>query len=168
MKVLFLDVDGVLNSWAHPAHIREIGGRMGIAPEHAAHLLRIVWQTDCKIVVSSTWRLGGIGPGSDFAVCMETADPSRKILDAVIGCTPCGHRDGILHRGFVRGDEIKYWLVENHPFNGGEHIERFAILDDDSDMGALLPHLFKTDFATGLTEQIADEVIAWLNGGDRS
>jgi hypothetical protein len=60
LKVIFLDVDGVLNSrgkWAgcDLANLTDSGTR--IDPLAVARLKRIVDATDAKIVVSSTWRL---------------------------------------------------------------------------------------------------------------
>lgn len=58
MKVLFLDVDGVLNSRTHPAFgfHKEAPGLMGMAPEHGAILQEVLNSTGAKIVISSTWR----------------------------------------------------------------------------------------------------------------
>ena len=56
--------------------------------------------------------------------------------------------------GAERGDEILKYLYE-HP-----EIREAYILDDDRDMGVLLPLLFKTNFNVGLTEYTADAIIA--------
>lgn len=57
-----------------------------------------------------------------------------------------------------RGEQIAEWLAE-HP-----EVTRFAIVDDDSDMGDLDSYLFKTDFNSGLTAEIADRIIEHLSG----
>lgn len=57
-----------------------------------------------------------------------------------------------------RGKEIEEWLSIN-PYG----VTKYCILDDDSDM---LPHQkhFKTSFEEGgLTEEIAQQVIKYLN-----
>ena len=66
MKVLFLDVDGVLNS-------QRLGTPDGMRPWCVTQLARIVKESGCKIVVSSTWRAGGIGETSDFHRCLLEA-----------------------------------------------------------------------------------------------
>lgn len=157
MKVLFLDVDGVLNSNAYRAY-DDATKRLGMAPEHVAELHRIVVATGCKIVVSSMWRLGGIGPGSRFWEAMSAASPNSTILDAMIGSTPCKMSN------YWRRNEILWWLRDN------PEPERFAILDDEPAFilsgpdDPFAPNLFATDHYTGLTPEIADRVIAYLNG----
>jgi hypothetical protein len=60
----------------------------------------------------------------------------------------------------MRGDEVNAWLAE-HPT-----VERWAILDDDSDFCDDQP-LFKTSWSTGITEEIAAKVTSHLNGGSK-
>ena len=64
MKVIFLDIDGVLNSsidffelrkFGHP--VNEIKGSKVINRGHLALLQQIIEDTDAKIVLSSTWRM---------------------------------------------------------------------------------------------------------------
>lgn len=150
-KILFLDVDGVLNSWQYAATLGQTS-LLRMDPRAVALLYDIVCKTGCKIVVSSTWRIGGIGARSDFRKYINECDPSgpnRTLTKSVIGATP------ILNT--PRGEEIKTWIDE-HNFEGN-----FVIVDDDSDMGDLMPHLVKTTMDYGLTSEIADEIIRRLN-----
>lgn len=55
----------------------------------------------------------------------------------------------------IRGDEVNAWLAK-HP-----EVEKYAILDDDSDFYPDQP-LFKTSFTGGLTDDIAEKVIEYL------
>lgn len=68
-----------------------------------------------------------------------------------------------------RGKEIKAWLdkwdegtLRNAPKHTSilnETVTAYAILDDDSDMlPEQMPNFFKTSWATGITEEIADAV----------
>lgn len=86
MKVLFLDVDGVLNSHTHRGQERP-GSMMGMAQEHVDELARVVRDTRCQIVVSSTWRIGGIEPGSKFWRELSKRVGGPVILDRVIDRT---------------------------------------------------------------------------------
>lgn len=140
--VLFLDVDGVLN---------KCGTFHDVHADKAQILYRIVTETGCSIVVSSTWR--------------RTAH-SRKLLVGLLqqsgvsiaDWTPC--LDRISDEGHLviaeRGHEIQAWLDE-HP-----GVTRFVILDDSKDMAHLMDHLVQTDTFTGLTNALADEAIQWL------
>src|SRR4051812_18579144 len=55
MKILFLDVDGVLNRVGTKE--RCPNGCIGVEPDLCARLERVVSSTGCSIVLSSTWRL---------------------------------------------------------------------------------------------------------------
>lgn len=143
MKVLFLDIDGVCNSgqWA------KAGNDMwhGTDPKAVALVRRIIKETDCKVVLSSTWRLY---PEAREVVARDVC----KFIDCTVDLQAGAKR------GYVpRGEEVYEWL--------GRHtgIECYAILDDDSDFLPYQP-LFKTKFETGLTEAIAQDVINHLNG----
>ena len=139
MKILFLDVDGVLNRCGKSGH--------GLESSKITLLKSILDATGCRIVLSSTWR---------------KTDHQRARLDAALiagqilwdgEATPILERQiGSLWVADTRGKEIQHWL-NRHP------TVSFVILDDDADMGPLLPHLVKTDSVTGLTPEIAQEVI---------
>ena len=65
-KYLFLDFDGVLNTDRYAKRLRKEGidpfdefGAM-FDPDTISNLRSIVEQTDCKIVLSSTWRNEGM------------------------------------------------------------------------------------------------------------
>ena len=161
MKVIFLDIDGVLNCFHDNEKWHERGDRVNmIFDELVDRLNGIIDATGCKLVLSSTWRLS-----SDWQETMHKAG----IRDVFLGRTPSlnnerwkwlGENPGRSAMEFMeRGKEIEEWLSIN-PYG----VTRYCILDDDSDM---LPHQkhFKTSgFAGGLTQEIADQVIEYLNG----
>ena len=102
MKVLFLDIDGVVNNKRTKENFK---GFMAIDPAMAALVQRIVRNTGCEIVLSSSWRLFQNG-----------RDEIERKICKFADITP------ILHA--PRGYEIKVWLTR-HP-----EIEHYAILDD--------------------------------------
>lgn len=134
MKVIFLDIDGVLNC---QKTVERFHGFISVDPLLVKRLNRILKETDAKIVLSSTWRLF-----EDNKEILEKAN--IKYIDI----TPDFHT--------TRGEEISDWL-SRHP-----EVERYVILDDDSDM---LPNqiLFQTTWIDGLTLKIMHEVIKYLN-----
>ena len=140
--VLFLDVDGVLNQSGN--------SQKGLDAGKVALLKQIVDQTGCGIVVSSTWR--------------KFEHSRRAIVDCIVdiggvlrGFTPQLSHQGEVWAATPRGIEIEAWLLENREVN------HFVILDDDDEMGGLIPHLVQTNSADGLTVEIAAEVIRRLN-----
>lgn len=135
MKVLFLDIDGVCNSvytW------QKFDGFQGIDPEMAARVRRIVAETDCKVVLSSTWRLD-----------RKSRAHVREAVCDFIGVTPDLPNE-------TRGAEVSAWLSKHST------VSRHACLDDQFDFE---PHhnLFRTSSLTGLTEEITEDVIDYLN-----
>jgi hypothetical protein len=122
MRVLFLDVDGVLNSnrtvlttgnCAHPHNYAE---RREMFDWTAIKLLRGLCRAgDLQVVLSSSWRLGQSA---------EWIAGFGEFLGLpIIGVTPSQWAPGQ-----VRGHEIKAWL--------DDHVEvtHYAIVDDDCDM----------------------------------
>lgn len=148
MKILFLDIDGVLNYSGTKARD---GGYIGIDPDLMPFLNMIVERTDCKIVISSTWR--NMHTIEQLKEKFEAA--GFKYGDYIIDKTPTFHSSDF----FVpRGCEIKSWL------DSSREVESFAIVDDNSDM--LLEHRFnfvKTSERTGLTALTSENIIQILN-----
>jgi hypothetical protein len=143
-SVLFLDVDGVLNRCGKSAQ--------GLEADKCEMLARIVKEANPVIVVSSTWRISDRG--------MERLHLLFRQIGAKFGgITPyhTGRTEGGLYIAKARGNEIQEWMDEHGT------PERFVILDDDSDMGHLLPRLIRTESFVGLTDQITERVIDALN-----
>jgi hypothetical protein len=146
MKLIFLDIDGVMNNQTE-AKKSKFHESLEFAPSCVRNLKRIISETDAKIVISSSWRRG------------ETVESMKERIfvyygldEYVIGITPHYHET-------IRGLEIADYLA--HKYN--EVIEGFVILDDDIDMGSLMKHHVKTNHIYGLTEADADKAIYTLN-----
>ena len=108
--VLFLDVDGVLNS----AKWFASQGPMSpteVDPRAVRRVQRIIAKTGARIVLSSSWR------GST-----ELEEKLRVAGVPIDDVTP-------RHRDRSRGYEIAAWLAA-HP-----DVSNYAILDDDADAG---------------------------------
>lgn len=148
MKVLFLDIDGVLNSsrWYKERERRGLESDE-ICPAHTEQLNRILRATNVKVVLSSTWR-----KSTPLPEMIKLLQSKGCILESFLGATPV-HDDG------YRGREIKTWLDVS---GVSCRITDFVILDDDSDMEPHMDKLVKTRFETGLRETEADEVIRRL------
>ena len=157
MKIIFLDIDGVLNSqdFFRRKH-EETGLTQGgsraesIDPDALRLLERIVEETDAKIVVSSCWRIGRTT--EELRDLLKEAD--FKYYDRIIDRTK---NDGSFTT--KRGDEIEEWLSRNPVKNSAD----FIILDDDSDMGNLFGSLVQTLWCQGLTEHEVKIAIERLN-----
>lgn len=147
MKILFLDIDGVCNSRLFATRqYKRTGKRMwlDVDPELVYQVNRIIKETHCRVVLSSTWRLY---PEAREVVKRDVCDFIDVTKDMQRGA-----KRGVVERGV----EVQEWL-DRHP-----EVTQYAILDDDADF---LPHqwLFKTTFALGITSDIAQAVIDHLN-----
>jgi hypothetical protein len=131
MKILFVDCDGCINNARTP----NTDG-WPVDPLCAFLVGKIVLATDCKIVLSSSWRHS-----------VEARGIFRRKVHPFIDIT----NNSVLSRGH----EISAWLLAN------PDVTRYAILDDDADMLPEQP-LFQTTFAEGLTEEITERVIKHL------
>lgn len=149
MKLLFLDVDGVLNNLEVLSDSRSSDP---LGEVHLKLLKTLVAATDCKIVISSTWRM--------FPESLESLKFAfeEHEIPLWIDCTPC------LQSG-PRSQEILSWLKSNLT------VDAVAVgIDDDEDINIGedhgLPVKFKpikTCFEHGLTQEVVQEAIDWLN-----
>lgn len=145
MKVLFLDVDGVLNMIGS-------GGLYALNRKRLKLLQNIIEETGAQIVLTSTWRKDTYALKRLSKVL---AYRGMKIVDS----TPVFWTDADGNR-YYRGHEIQDWL-NRHP-----EVETYVILDDDSDMlDSQLRNFVQTDPKHGLTETLAYRVIYKLNNG---
>jgi hypothetical protein len=136
LKVVFLDIDGVLNCSRTP-NPRKFP--YVVEEKLLARLMRLLEATDAKVVLSSTWRLDPIG--------LLAADHWGIPVFDVCPDMP----------GSARYKEVLSWLTD-HP-----EVSRHAIVDDQDDELDSLP-LFQPSGKTGLSEDILEGAVAYLNG----
>lgn len=167
-RYLFLDFDGVLNTGNYAKQMAQEGidpfdefGAM-FAPEAIANLEHIVEQTECKIILSTTWRNEGI-------MRMRELWKGRSLPGEIFSMTPIllstsfqdamnGEMMGMPLRE-AKALEINAWLYQNA---GKDY--RYVILDDeDYFFPKQQEHLVLTDEKEGLAEQKAQKAIWILN-----
>lgn len=155
IKVIFLDVDGVLNYEKCPYKVQ---GIYFVDDEKIRLLKRIIDATDAKVVLSSTWRNGRFLKDESPRECKLFYKLKYKLEEFDIhflSYTPVNHYSTRAYRG----DEIKQWL-DNWK---GDIVESFIILDDDSDMNPYMDRLIQTSWYKGLTERDVEKSIKMLN-----
>jgi len=152
-KILFLDIDGVLNSAAYYAAHPEIDkweylDKHDIDPDAIAQLNRIVDATGCEIVISSGWR---------YTWTLNKLYDIFKFKSY----TGKGLLSSTDNLGKLRSDEIFRWINEH-----GEPDWRYCVVDDepiDLDLDRVKDIFVRTMYATGLDQVAADRVITMLN-----
>lgn len=150
MKVLFLDIDGVL---ATLAWMRSIGALWDCAPIEQVdptlcrRLERVLAITGAVIVVSSSWRGDANTPPDVIeSILHARGAPSARVIGATYDPWT----------GSLRGHEIQRWLDE-HP-----EVTRFAIVDDEGGMLHLTPRLAKTTLESGLLDDHVGRLVDLL------
>lgn len=152
MNVIFLDIDGVLNSdeW-NASHQQEINDGILVDSDKIRLLQQIVEQTDAKLVLHSGWRFW-------FDEKMLPQRKEAKIfLHMLQSCnlsiwdrTPDRCTDEIKQTkqfSRVKGQEIKEWLAK-HP-----DTEQWIVLDDIALPGLDQNHQVKTNTLLGLSKE---------------
>ena len=149
MNIIFLDVDGVLNSVQNLKEMyyknkRPYSGYDYPFDEQCLNnLKRLVFETNSYLVITSTWRMNEMGKN----ILMN--ELKKYELDTrVIGYTD------ILHQ--PRGEEVKAYL------NKLDKNINYVILDDDNDFQGLEEFLIQTNYEVGLTDKDRDEAVKKL------
>ena len=144
MKVLFLDIDGVVclhkdKDWDNEEEIFDA--------DCCRKLQEIVSATGCKLVLSSSWRLFSESIRSMF----RQLKPFGITRENFLGRTPL--------RG-ERGNEIMAYLKKR------PQIETFVAVDDEPFYSRVFPkdRLILTKPESGITEIIKEACIRKLNG----
>lgn len=147
IKVIFLDIDGVLLSTKTTRRTSDTK-YLFVEIRCILNLKRIISETGAKVVLSSDWRCDRDNPeyNSDF---LELQDELRKYDIEFYGFTPEISSEH-------RGAEIDLWLSE-HP-----EVSNFVILDDRLDIEPNKDHWVQTMLSRGLCEEETNEAIKIL------
>lgn len=130
MKIIFLDIDGVLNN-----HNNMCLG-VALCPTKCVIMRLLADVCEAKFVISSTWRLHN--------------DCKKQLSMFGIPSTHI-HEDWrtTTEHMPLRGAQIELWL-KDHP-----EVTNYVIIDDESDMTEeqLEHHFVKTEFIVGFTHR---------------
>ena len=136
MKIIFLDIDGVLNckQTPNPRKFPFI-----VDATLLQRLQRLLEMTEAQVVLSSNWRY----------------DPAGLFSAEHYGVPFIGSTPDLPNQ--PRCNAILEWL-RSHP-----DVERFIVLDDEDDELDDLP-LFQPSRSTGLTDDMVEAAADYLNG----
>lgn len=155
MKIVFLDIDGVLNSRAYDRR-RNWNEQTDIDETRLPLVKRIADETEAKIVLSSTWRV-------HWDKDSDKCDNDGIYINTIFSKYGIEIYDKTPYLGVIaeRRDEVKCWLD-----NAKEAIERFVIIDDYRyGWAELSDFLIKTNprSGLGLEEEHVRKAIAFLS-----
>ena len=133
MNIIFLDIDGVLNSIEYVTETynalkRTLKREEMFDPVCMKNLKQIVDKTDAKIVITSSWKIGDM-----------------ELLHEVFSKYGINIFDKTKHYGDRRGKEIRDWMAEH------QEAKKFIIIDDDyfKDYPGLDDHIVHTSIYSG-------------------
>lgn len=161
-KVIFLDIDGVLNY--------DLYELPKVIPEMVQHLKYIVDNTNAHIILSSSWRVGyykfliGLEENDAYTLLHTLLTKAKLHISGITPLTDAYSKD-------TRPFEIRQWLARF------PNVESFVILDDQTwNFKWLEEHFVLTAtkvktyseyslgrYIYGLTKEFADKAIEILN-----
>lgn len=146
-KFIFLDIDGVLNSQNKIEKNKKYKHNQSndIDPILVKVLNKLIKESDCEIVISSSWRVLGI----DLLNSIFEEVGICKSIYGLIGYTRSD-----------RGIDIKNYIYKNN-------IENYVVIDDD--MCTIIGHIPNTrlcpiDFNIGISDINISRCVSILNG----
>ncbi len=156
MKVIFLDIDGVLvtrNSIKYQYLNFPDETNIRFSKKAVKNLNKLIRLTGAKIVISSTWRL------FHSLEKLQNIFEEQKIKGKIISTTSV--EKATIEEDIPRGQKIADWL-EQHP-----EVEQYVIIDDDIQADCIQFHPFncvETSYKRGFSpEDRFNEALAILN-----
>lgn len=146
MKILFLDVDGVLNRCGK--------SNQGLETDKCDLLADLCRRVGCKVVVSSTWRR------YPHLMADRLLPMFRSRGIECVGQTPMLEKPspgGHVVVAAARHEEITAWLADH------AEVTQYAIVDDDSDADDGTGRYVRTGSYEGMTEAHAARIEQLLN-----
>lgn len=150
MKVIFLDVDGVLNN--RHTRVTTSNGWCFVDDHLVARLKRLMNLSGARLVLSSTWREGWHqeDESKNDISFTELRDKFNQFGIEIF--------DRIGEMRMHRWQSIKEFFERPRE----DAIEHYVILDDWNDMGEFSNHLVLINSSTGLTEEDIQEALKIL------
>jgi hydroxymethylpyrimidine pyrophosphatase-like HAD family hydrolase len=154
MKIIFLDIDGVMNTDTHLVR-SEVHEGLEFCPIAIRVLQEVIKETGAKVVISSTWRAGrSVDELQDIF-----RNYSEDIALSIIGKT--SYNQGKVKRGVEIREFVDY--VNNKE---NEFVTNFVVLDDDNfDMDLVKDNLircYSDQELRGLTEDLKPRILKLL------
>ncbi len=157
MKLIFLDIDGVLNYENTKASAPS--GCMGIDDKLVTKLAQIVEETDTRIILTSDWKIGW--EEFDFCCSEDAKYLNRKLKKHGLKITSKTYDDHVYDTYFEdRGKGIHKFLERV------QNVEAYVVIDDhtftDFD-DEIRKNLVLTDYRIGLSDSDVEKAINILN-----
>lgn len=159
-KILFLDFDGVCNSYSEGSYVTHKNDEYGPSKTICERIRKICESTGAKIIISSNWRRFPID-GKWFSGKTFYRNPLLKLYevlgDLIVGTlTP--------ERHITKAEALCLWFEDNR------ELDKWVVVDDDprenlgltSDYG-IKDHYIQTEPEFGITEEVSMEIVRRLS-----
>ena len=154
-NILFLDFDGVCNSFAEGSYLTHEPDKYGVDLEIIDRIKEICSSRRASIVISSNWRRfepDGYWVYNGNKYFNPLPGLYDLLGDRIIGTLT-------KERYLSKSEALELWFEDNEDFKG-----KFAILDDDPREGfqnsiVLNRNFWMTNPRFGLTERIKEEIL---------
>lgn len=156
MKLIFLDVDGVLNYGGCKA--RSATGCLGIEDEKVKLLRQIIDQTGALVILTSTWKTEWFPSAFIEDLPKDGQYLERQLAKHKVYIRAKTEDPEWARRGRGILDFINHW-----PYD----VESFVILDDESfdfKFEGIDDKFVHTSFAEGLLPEHVEKAVSILNG----
>lgn len=164
MKILFLDMDGVMNNDAWDEHVRENRSRFSMSPDLMKKSastdidpvniqnLKFILKRDkeIRIVISSSWRNHLTLPQLQWIFKKHGIMP-EKIIGMTDRPRVCDPAD-VIYEDRDRGELCVKWAQENN-------VTSFVCVDDDWTFAACPNQIVRTTEKNGLTRTKAEAIL---------
>lgn len=149
-RYIFLDIDGVLNTYRHQRNLAHTGRPTRdnylpfFDPSSVENLGLIIQKTEADIIITSSWRNKGLD-------IMEQVWHDRKLPGMLVGLTPTIE----ISYYCTRGMEIMQWLTMH-----AEEDYQYVIIDDGSDfLPEQISHLVQTNPNEGISKSDVETAV---------
>lgn len=148
-RIIFLDIDGVIAN-THRSHYLH---KTTIDKEACMMLAKLISDSNAKLVISSTWRLGDSDNMDWFRLLQTMGLPAGSLYYHDDDWRTEPKHDN------PRGDRIADWLAK-HP-----EVTEYVIIDDDGDMlDWQMPNFVHVDAIEGFGMRNYNRAMAIFNG----
>lgn len=156
-KVIFLDVDGVMNNYKSTpgSYMTHRADGYGVSRENFERLVKLASKTGARVVISSNWRRFSEDPASPFyywnnMVSGPIPNPLPKLKEML---KSVWYGDLPKDRHINKSEALELWFEDE---NIDHHSLKYVIFDDDDREGyassKFSSHFIKTDSKVGLTD----------------
>jgi hypothetical protein len=156
-KILFLDIDGVINTLCTQAQANST--QFNVDKDCLFRLKHLVESLDIKLVLSSTWRYGGMGYAKGLDLVLDVFREAGWTDPPFIGYTPdLSQKTENLWQAKSRGEECLAWMRERY-----QDGDTYVAVDDYNDFSGFVGKVVLVHPSFGLVQEDCDLITKYFS-----